>query len=189
MFKLRPIFLIVKERRNIYLITTIDEAVKIGPIRLDILKKFEMRSETLSKPSNPLVKIDTACSLCSGPGEQGYKIFNASDVKLGYNISSKSHIVSHLLYVGPRNGKQVQHLCGVRFCSNPTHLCLGNAKQNGQHASKTKAISDHSKKSWKLSEPDKERIRRDYWVHNNTITELAEMYEVHVSTIRRIIMI
>lgn len=167
------------------MIKSIDEAVKIPTIKLDIMKKFESRKQILSPPSNPLVKIDTPCMVCRGHIKEGYIIFNAQNVKLDYKVSTKAHIVAHLLYVGPRNNQQVQHLCGVTHCANYTHLCLGGHKQNGQHASMTRAKTDHSKKSWKLSEPDKNKIIELHWIHGYTISFLAEMYDVHVSTIRR----
>jgi len=169
------------------MITLIDEAINIPIIRLDILRKFESKLEILDKPPNPLVKIDSACILCSGHSiAEGYKLFCVSNKYLDYKIRTKTHIASYLLYNGPRGGKQVQHLCGVRYCANPQHLTLGNPKQNGEHASITRAKTDHSKKSWKLSQPDKQKIMELFWIHDYSKKELAEMYKVDYSTIHRI---
>lgn len=170
------------------MITLIDEAMENGPIRLDILNKFESKRWQLGKPSNSLVPIYTRCSLFLGPMEaDDYILFNVSDVNLGYDISSKAHIAAYLLYVGKRNGKQVQHKCGVRFCSNPDHLTLGLHQKNGQHASQTKAVDDFSKQSWKFSKPTKDKIKLLYWTEKHSIKLLSEMYEVSQSAITRII--
>ena len=170
------------------MITSIDEAVKIAPVKLDILKKFESRLEVLDKPPNPLVKIDTTCILCSGYSTpDGYKMFFAQNKRLGYKIKTKAHIAAYLLYVGPRDDQQVQHLCGVKYCANYDHLCLGDEQKNGQHASITRAKSDHSKKAWKLSEPDRHKIRQLHWLNGYPVSELADMYQVSKQTIYNII--
>lgn len=170
------------------MIKSIDEALKIGPIRLDILNKFEAKLEWLYLAPNPLITLDTWCKLCSGPSNSdGYKIFNASDIRLGYRVSTRAHIVAYLLYVGPREDQQVQHKCGVRYCANYQHLILGDHEKNGQHASKTKANSDPSKKSWKLSEPNKIKIRNLHFSSNYPIDILMDMFEVSRPTIVRAI--
>jgi len=170
------------------MIKSIDEALKIGPIRRDILKKFQDRLEPLHLPPNPLITLDTWCQLCSGPSNSdGYKLFNASDIRLGYEVNTKAHIVSYLLFVGARGNQQVQHLCGVRYCANHQHLTLGGPRKNGQHASKTKAKTDHLKGSWKLSEPDKIQIKNLHFSHGYPISILMEMFEVSRPTITRII--
>ena len=170
------------------MIKSIDEALEIGPIKLDILRKFQAKLEPLYLPPNPLITINTWCQLCSGPSDSdGYKLFNASNVGLGYKINTKAHIVSYILFVGPRGNQQVQHLCGVRYCANYQHLILGGHRENGQHASETKANSDHSKKSWKLSEPDKNQIKNLHYSHGYSISILMEMFEVSRSTISQII--
>jgi len=170
------------------MIRSIDEALEVGPIREDILRKFKEKLEPLYFAPNPLVNLTTWCELCRGPSNSdGYKIFNASDIRLGYDIRTKAHIVSYLLFIGPRGDMQVQHLCGVRYCANYNHLTLGYAKQNGQHATKTKAKSDHSKHSWKLSEVEKITIKDLYYINNYPIDVLMEMYEVSRSTIQKLI--
>ena len=170
------------------MIRSIDEAMKYPVIRRDILKKFKQRCETLDLPPNPLVKITSPCILCSGSSSSsGYKIFTAKNKDLGYSIKVGSHIVAFLLFKGPRENLQVQHLCAVKYCSNPQHLTLGNHKQNGHHASKTRAKSMPDNKTWKLSEPDKIEIKTLHYVHNYSTDLLCEMFEVSKSTIRRIL--
>lgn len=171
------------------MITKIDKAVKVPAIRLDLIQKFESRLNKLSPPSNPLVNINTPCVSFVGPSDgDGYKIFNAQKIKLGYLISCKAHIASYLLYIGERtDGLQVQHLCGERHCINPSHLNLGTPKQNQEHASKTNAQSKPFQKTWKLSQPDKIQIQKLHYINNYSITLLAEMYEVSTQTISKIV--
>jgi len=170
------------------LIKSIDVALQDGRIRLDILTKFQSRCETLDVPPNPLVQINTPCILCSGPSTpSGYKQFNARNKQLGYDISVSAHIVSYLLFRGPRGNQQVQHQCGVKYCANHNHLVLGMHPQNGKHASKTRAKSVPTNISWKLSEPDKIRIKTLRLIHNYPIDMLCEMFEVSPTTIHRVI--
>ena len=170
------------------MIKSIDEAVNIPPIKLDLIEKFESRLHDLDVPSNPLVNINTRCILCTGHTRpSGYVKVNFSNKELGYKVEVKTHILSWVLFRGLRNGQQVQHLCGVKFCANPAHLILGQAPQNGTHASITRAISKPHNKSWKLSEPDRVRIRNLHWIHKYDIDELMDMYNVSETTIRNVL--
>jgi hypothetical protein len=142
----------------------------------------------LGPPPNPLVDIRTPCITYNGPlNSDYYTVFNVSNKELGYKIKTYGHIVAYLLLVGERGLEQVQHLCGVRWCVNQNHLTLGNAPENGQHASKTRAQSKPDQQSWKLSEPDRIMIRRLYWIESRTVQDIAEMYEVTKSTVYRIL--
>ena len=172
------------------MIRSIDVALQDGRIRLDILTKFQQRCEILDIPPNPLVQvqINTPCILCSGPSTPGgYKQFNARNKQLGYDISVATHIVAYILFRGPRGSQQVQHLCGVKYCANHNHLVLGMHPQNATHASKTRAKSVPTNKSWKLSEPDKIKIKTLRWIHNYPIDLLCDMFEVSQNTINRVI--
>lgn len=170
------------------MITSIDEAIKDPRIRRDILKKFRARCETLDVPPNPLVKITTPCILCSGHRTpNGYKMFNARNKTLGYSVRVGAHIVAFLLFEGERGDSQVQHLCGVKYCANHEHLTLGGPKENGEHASKTRAKSMPDNKTWKLSEPDRLEIKTLYYVDGYPIELLCDMFEVGKSTIYRVL--
>lgn len=170
------------------MIKSIDVALQDGRMRRDILAKFQLRCERLDVPSNPLTQIDTPCILCRGPSSPaGYKLFNAQNKQLGYSISVFTHVVAYLLFKGPRGNQQVQHLCGVKYCANYEHLILGMHPQNAKHASKTRAKSVPTNKTWKLSEPDKIKIKTLRLIHNYPIDMLCEMFEVSQSTINRII--
>lgn len=170
------------------MIESIDEALRNGKIRRDILEKFMSKLQPLGPPPNPLVDIRTPCITYKGPlNSDFYTIFNASNKDLGYNIKTYGHIVAYLLLVGERGLEQVQHLCGVRWCVNQNHLTLGNAADNGKHASKTRAQSKPDQQSWKLSEPDRIMIRRLYWIETRSVEDLCGMYEVSKATIYRVL--
>jgi len=169
-------------------IRSIDVALQDGRIRRDILSKFQQRCQILGVPPNPLVQINTPCILCSGPSNSdGYKIFNARNKQLGYDIRVLSHIVAYLLFSGPRGSQQVQHACGVKYCANHTHLTLGMHLQNAVHASKTRAKSVPTNITWKLSEPDRIRIKTLRFINNYPIDMLCEMFEVTAATIYRVL--
>jgi hypothetical protein len=173
-------------------ITSIDEAMEIPAIREDIMLKFDSRCEILGVPPNPLVKIYSPCVYCSGHTDSdGYIIFSVKNKELDYKIRTKTHIAAFLLFKGSRikKGKkeQVQHLCGIPYCANHDHLILGGPKRNGVYVSKTKYRSKHHQQSWKLSEPDKDKIRYLKWVCGYSNKLLSEMFGVSTQTVHRIL--
>ncbi len=170
------------------MITKIDEAIKNPTIRRELIEKLEAKFRWIGPPPNPEVDITTRCRIYEGAiNDANYMRFQVSNVDLDYKIDTTSHIASYVLYRGDRGDKQVQHLCGVRHCANPAHLTLGYNKKNGVHASKTRAKSNPLQKSWKLSEPDKIRIRNLSYIEGWSNDLLAETYEVADSTITRIL--
>ena len=170
------------------MIKSIDAAVRDPIIRLELIKKFESKLKWIGPPPNPLVDIKTRCRLYNGSiDDSDYIRFQVSNKKLGYHLDTKAHIAAYVLYVGERGTMQVQHKCGVRHCANYEHLILGMHGENGTHASKTRAKSNPLQDSWKLSEPDKIRIRDLAFSKGYRPTLLAEMFEVSLTTISKIL--
>ena len=113
---------------------------------------------------------------------KGYGVF------WDYNSVVRSHRMAYVLTKGSiPDGLQVQHLCNNRKCCNPTHLELGDNSKNQQHAIKCgrrKNIQNHVK----LVE---EQIREIHTIYLEepeiTKQELAEMFEISISQIYKII--
>ena len=175
------------------MLTTIDEAVKIPAIKRELRKKFKRRIIPLSLPSNPRVNLKTPCQTLPGkPNGDGYKIFKASNKKLGYDISVGAHIAANELFnKTPRivNGKvlQVQHTCGETVCVEPTHLIIGGPQQNGTHASKIRMKRCPNQGSWKINVEDKEAIKELYFVYGDTVAELSEEFNLSKTRIYKIL--
>jgi len=70
-------------------------------------------------PKDFLEKVyyDTECTIWLGSKGQGYG---------SYRFKGKSYAVHRLSYIwfkGPiKNGYEIHHTCGIRFCINPIHL-------------------------------------------------------------------
>lgn len=104
----------------------------------------------------------------------------------------KAHRVAWVIFNGPiPTGKLVCHHCDNRKCVRPDHLFIGTARDNthdciqkGRFPAGRKGEDHHYAK---LTEPKVKEIR-DLCADSDgpTLSEVAEMYGVHLETIRRI---
>lgn len=78
-------------------------------------------------------KREDGCWIWQGSiSRSGYARFNANErSSTGRRIASEGHRVSYELFVGPiPEGLQIDHLCRVRSCVNPTHLEAVTLREN-----------------------------------------------------------
>lgn len=106
-----------------------------------------------------------------GYGQFSYKANRYSAHRFAYCIT-KGVIASNLV---------VRHTCDNKLCVNPEHLILGTNKQN---------VQDMKDRRWrynqKISQIDKEKIRQ-LREDGKSYKELANLFEVHTSTIWHIL--
>ncbi len=154
-----------------------------------IRKAFEEKQKRIPKPRNPLVDIHDGCILFDGYIEpDGYGIFTFHSTKLNLYIHSKAHRASWMIYKGPiPTGKLVCHSCDRSFCVNHKHLYLGTHKTNRQDASNRRQTSDPLAKSWKLTRPQVEKIRHEYWNKCTSVPQLAKQFKVTKKTIHKVV--
>jgi hypothetical protein len=94
----------------------------------------------------------------------------------------KAHRMAHLLFVGEiPDGKWVLHTCDNRKCVNPSHLYLGDAKQN---------VADKlARCSWfgnmRKTRDEIDAIRARYLTGAVSQQQLAGEYGVHQTQISR----
>lgn len=80
----------------------------------------------------------------------------------------------------------VCHKCDVRACVNPEHLFLGTTHDNMQDAHKKNRFKRGSEQhAAKLTEKDIIKIRKLY--RSKTYQEIADLFDVSKTTIRRIV--
>jgi HNH endonuclease len=100
-----------------------------------------------------------------------------------------AHRAAWILTNGPiPDGLCVCHTCDVRHCVNPRHLFLGTVRDN-KFDEMRKGSHGYGAKHpiAKLTDSDVRRIRRNYWVFDTPIRELADHYRVTYQNIRRIV--
>ena len=104
-----------------------------------------------------------------------------------------AHRFSWMLYFGKIPKKMcVCHKCDVRFCVNPKHLWLGTRKENNQDMwkkgrGKGKPPSGERNPNAKLTEIQVKQIRSLYIPKLKNSQQLADQFNVHLSTIHRIV--
>ena len=121
----------------------------------------------------------------------GCWIWNGSKTKDGYGYffmegkPGYAHRASYKLFCGPIENLWVLHRCDNPSCVNPEHLFLGTAKDNVQDML-SKDRDNYAKGrhhcNAKLTEDDVLEIRNAV-EYRGINKDLAEKYNVHVSTI------
>lgn len=126
-------------------------------------------------------KTDT-CWLWTGGCNRGYGRF-----KINYKLVFV-HRYSYILHKGEiAEGLVVRHTCDVSNCVNPDHLLVGTHQDNmNDKMERNRQAKGEICGSSKLTEDDVREIRI-FRVFGFTYYELGNMYNVHYSTIAKII--
>lgn len=131
------------------------------------------------------VRVGNGCWLWKGSTftPKGYGAFHVSD-KVG---TVSAHRFSYELCNGPiKNGEWVLHKCNVRSCVNPSHLYLGDAKDNANDRKKAGTQVFGSKTGTaKLDESKVSRIKT-FLRYGLSVKKIAIEFSVKPSTVGEI---
>jgi len=98
--------------------------------------------------------------------------------------TTKAHIFSAELHLGPRNGRLVCHSCDNPQCSNPAHLFFGTQQNNiDDKISKNRQAKGQAQGNSKLTETQVEEIRQRA---KEGYRKLCEEFNLVPSTVYRI---
>ena len=127
-------------------------------------------------------KHERGCWLWTGAllGQNAYGSFSMSrGLPRGQQAPRYAHRISWELAHGPiPPGQMVLHACDVPHCVNPAHLFLGTQKHNMADAAAKGRLSVPRPSARKLTEPQREDIRRRYAAGGVTFQALADEYRV-----------
>ena len=95
---------------------------------------------------------------------------------------AKAHAVAYELFSGPTNWKWVLHKCDNRKCVNPSHLYLGDAKQNAKDRT--------DRQRWSVWTPFSVvvAIRDKYASGSYTQQQLASEYGINQTQVSRYVL-
>lgn len=90
-----------------------------------------------------------------------------------------AHRLSYLIFNGSiPKGAQIRHTCGNKSCVNPSHMIMHRKGESDD-----KRYSGKPGQPPKLSSEKKDEIRRRYVPRKITMRQLADEYDVSISTI------
>ena len=90
---------------------------------------------------------------CAAKMKSGYGVFG-----IGARTTYLAHRVSFMMFVGPINdGMEIDHVCHVRWCVNPSHLRPTTHKENSSRpllggVAKTNSSKTHCKRGHALTQ-------------------------------------
>lgn len=118
-------------------------------------------------------------------GPDGYgRLYHPNDD--GSRAYTSAHVYSKILHTGQEipEGKMVCHRCDVKDCVNPHHLYIGTHQDNVADAlARNRYCRGEDKPNTHLTDDDIRYIRKSGLPNK----ELAAMFNVHPSTISKII--
>jgi 5-methylcytosine-specific restriction endonuclease McrA len=155
-----------------------------------------MTAKSLAEKFWPKVKVTSDCWLWTGArNPSGYGILSAIGER-GQRTTVGAHRIAYELLVGPiPEGLEIDHLCSVRHCVNPTHLEAVSRQENmrrGRRANQTHCKRGHPLEGDNLYVTNRETMQRQCRTCRNLLSRSyqeerrARLWTGHAALYRRL---